>query len=764
MRPATLLLLLFSLPALAAPLHGQDLPRDFSARAARIERAAPGRPLTPPSSAAPQDIVREYIRGRHAAATMQSLVVTRDAADASAHHLAFEQEVAGLRVHGAYLRASLSARGELLTVIDQLVPVPALVPERVGARDALASVLRRYYPQAAVPAAVRSSDNETVFAASPLFPDPPTATRIAVPMANGALHVGYVVETWDRDNILRHTVVGGDGRVLIEELRTNTDKYNVFANHPVVTGQQVVEGPGAGNGQSCYGWVTGNTTIGNNVDAYLDRDNNNAPDANGRPISVKSGQDAEFLAAADLGAAPTTTINQQVAVTNLFYLNNVIHDKLYRHGFTEAFGNFQTNNCAPGGKANDPVNAEAQDGGGTNNANFATPADGSRPRMQMYLWNLSTPHRDGDLDSDIVYHEYGHGLTWRMVGGMSGPLAGAIGEGMSDVLAIYLNDNDVVGEYSYNNPKGIRRYRYTDYPLRYGDVKGSSVHNDGEIYAAAMWKLRSEWSSKNVADEDRLFDYVVGGMKYTPSRPAYEHMRDGILSAIAADAARPAGASCAVWTAFAQFGIGEGAEGKESCRIFTCSVTIKQSFVVPATACSTGQQENTAPVVTISSPANGASFLTTDSITFAASVTDEDSNLAGSLSWISNLSGSIGSGATFPTSLAAGTHTITASVTDSGGLSGSSSIAITVTAPQSSGITLSVRAYKVKGVQTADLTWSGATGTNVDVYRTGQILTETANDGNEIDSIGAKGGGSYTYRVCEAGSTTTCSNEAVATF
>jgi extracellular elastinolytic metalloproteinase len=760
MRPATLLLLLFSLPALAAPLHGQDLPRDFSARAARIERAAPGRPLTPPSSAAPQDIVREYIRGRHAAATMQSLVVTRDAADASAHHLAFEQEVAGLRVHGAYLRASLSARGELLTVIDQLVPVPALVPERVGARDALASVLRRYYPQAAVPAAVRSSDNETVFAASPLFPDPPTATRIAVPMANGALHVGYVVETWDRDNILRHTVVGGDGRVLIEELRTNTDKYNVFANHPVVTGQQVVEGPGAGNGQSCYGWVTGNTTIGNNVDAYLDRDNNNAPDANGRPISVKSGQDAEFLAAADLGAAPTTTINQQVAVTNLFYLNNVIHDKLYRHGFTEAFGNFQTNNCAPGGKANDPVNAEAQDGGGTNNANFATPADGSRPRMQMYLWNLSTPHRDGDLDSDIVYHEYGHGLTWRMVGGMSGPLAGAIGEGMSDVLAIYLNDNDVVGEYSYNNPKGIRRYRYTDYPLRYGDVKGSSVHNDGEIYAAAMWKLRSEWSSKNVADEDRLFDYVVGGMKYTPSRPAYEHMRDGILSAIAADAARPAGASCAVWTAFAQFGIGEGAEGKESCRIFTCSVTIKQSFVVPADACAASS--NTAPVVTISSP-SGGTYAEGTVLTCTGSASDaEQGNLSNALTWTSNLDGSIGSGASFTRSLAVGTHVVTAAVTDSGGLSGSATVTVTIQAAPTAGISLAVRGYKIKGVQEAELSWGGADGSTVGIYRNGSHVVDTANDREHIDNIGVKGSGTYRYKVCET--TGRCSDEVVVVF
>ena len=103
----------------------------------------------------------------------------------------------------------------------------------------------------------------------------------------------------------------------------------------------------------------------------------------------------------------------------------------------------------------DSVLAEAQDGSGTNNANFATPDDGENPRMQMYLWTLTNPLRDGDLDSDIIWHEYGHGVTWRMVGNMSGPLARAIGEGFGDVLAIYANrltdTTAAVAEYSYNN-------------------------------------------------------------------------------------------------------------------------------------------------------------------------------------------------------------------------------------------------------------------------------------------------------------------------
>ena len=72
--------------------------------------------------------------------------------------------------------------------------------------------------------------------------------------------------------------------------------------------------------------------------------------------------------------------------------------------------------------------------------------------------------RDGDVDSDIVWHEYGHGLTWRMIGRMDGPMAGAIGEGMSDVLSLIANEDDRVGEYSVGDGLGIRRYAYDNYP------------------------------------------------------------------------------------------------------------------------------------------------------------------------------------------------------------------------------------------------------------------------------------------------------------
>ncbi|HUP46277.1 MAG TPA: S8 family serine peptidase [Thermoanaerobaculia bacterium] len=79
------------------------------------------------------------------------------------------------------------------------------------------------------------------------------------------------------------------------------------------------------------------------------------------------------------------------------------------------------------------------------------------------------------------------------------------------------------------------------------------------------------------------------------------------------------------------------------------------------------------------------------------------------------------------------------------------------------GITLTASGYKVKGVQHADLSWSGATSTSVDVYRNGAWITTTANDGAHTDNIGNRGGGSYTYKVCEAG-TTNCSNDANVSF
>lgn len=614
----------------------------LSAQSRSILKAEHG--LTAPSSASAEAIVRGYVER----ADRPLALVREQKAAGGVSHLRFEQIAEGRQVYGAYVKATVDGHGRITSIIDETVPSHDVIASALSPAEALSATLAHRFEGRDVPALYRD----------------PVVTPVMYPAVDG-LHEAFLVETWEKkSNLLWHTVVDARGAIVHQELRTNTDSYFIFPVQPGVSAQTLVSGPGTGNTQSPSGWVTSNTTIGNNVDAYLDRDNNNGADSGGRPVSST----ADFVFSFDAGAAPTTATNQMLAVSNLFYLNNVIHDKLYRHGFNEAAGNFQTNNFGKGGSGNDPVNAEAQDGGGLNNANFSTPTDGSRPRMQMYLWDATNPMRDGDLDSDIVYHEYGHGLTWRMIGNMSGGLAGAIGEGMSDVVAIYMNGEDRVGEYSTNDAQGIRRYRYAGYPLTYGDATGSSVHADGEIYAATMWKLRELWLAEGYS-MDSLWDAVVGGMNYTPSNPEYEEMRDGILAA-----SPTAAQDCIVWDAFAQFGIGVNAAGSDSCNIFRCSVSISEDFTTPA-AC--GGEEPPPP-------------------------------------------------------------------------------------PPAS-ITLTASGKKQKGTPTVTLAWSGATSTSVDIFRNGSKLTTTANDGAHTDTMSKGTSGTFTYKVCEAG-TTTCSADKSVSF
>jgi hypothetical protein len=134
-------------------------------------------------------------------------------------------------------------------------------------------------------------------------------------------------------------------------------------------------------------------TRGNNVHAYTDLDANNAVDTGSDP---DGGANLQFGYQFDPAKGPE--LNRPPAVVNLFYWNNIVHDVFYQYGFNEAAGNFQTNNYGKGGAGNDYVQAEAQDGSGTNNANFGTPPDNgsttgsSRPRMQMFVWTF--PFKD----------------------------------------------------------------------------------------------------------------------------------------------------------------------------------------------------------------------------------------------------------------------------------------------------------------------------------------------------------------------------------
>lgn len=138
-----------------------------------------------------------------------------------------------------------------------------------------------------------------------------------------------------------------------------------------------------------FGWLNDGTTSytytrGNNVWAYVDTANTNVATVTG---SANPGAGLDFNFAIDFTQQPNTYM--PAATTNLFAANNNMHDVWYGYGFNEASRNFQNNNNGLGGAAADYVLAECQDSrslGTRNNANMSTPADGQKPRMQMYLW------------------------------------------------------------------------------------------------------------------------------------------------------------------------------------------------------------------------------------------------------------------------------------------------------------------------------------------------------------------------------------------
>ncbi len=164
---------------------------------------------------------------------------------------------------------------------------------------------------------------------------------------------------------------------------------------------------------------------------------------------------------------------------------------------------------------------------------------------------------------------------------------------------------------------------------------------------------------------------------------------------------------------------------------------------------------NTAPTVNITAPANGATVNQGTSVTFTGTASDvQQGNMSASLSWTSNINGAIGSGASFSTSsLSVGAHTITASVTDAGSLTGSASITLNVVvAPPAAPSNLVVTKLS-SGV--ARLTWndnsSNETGFTIErqaKIRGGWGSTTTFTVGANVTTFNnSAGSGNFRYRV-----------------
>ena len=348
---------------------------------------------------------------------------------------------------------------------------------------------------------------------------------------------------------------------------------------------------------SPLGWIAAgeNEIRGNNVDAHLDRNADDFPDLprpHGNPLRVFDFPIDPLKPAENFGSS---------AAVQLFYWCNVMHDRLYELGFTESAGNFQKDNLGRGGIGGDSMLADAQDGSGVNNANFSPTPDGEPGRIQMFLFNGSDPTRDGDLDAEIILHEYTHGLSTRLVGGGAGIStlqSSGMGEGWSDFYALAIlsteaEDPDAcqaIGGYvtrlffglEENYYFGIRRYPYsTDLsknPLTFKDIDSaqasdypgiprnpvfpftpglaSEVHNQGEIWCVTLWEARSRLIRKHGyrVGNELILQLVTDGMKLSPVNPNFLQARDAILQA---DLVNNGGENLPeLWAAFARRGMG----------------------------------------------------------------------------------------------------------------------------------------------------------------------------------------------------------------
>lgn len=369
-------------------------------------------------------------------------------------------------------------------------------------------------------------------------------------------------------------------------------KYGVYPigiNDPGDGERQIVEDQGS-SAASPYGWHDeGNgskftTTRGNNVIAYA---NHKGEKEVKNPEPIEGGSDLNFDFALDLTKEAPDYV--QAAVTNLFYVTNMLHDVFYAHGFNEASGNFQNNNFDKGGLGDDAVNVQAQDGSGFNNANFATPRDGKRARMRMYIWNKSEPKRDGDLDNGIIIHEYTHGLSNRLTGGalsencLTSVESRGMGEGWGDAMAIVFrlrkeHNRDTefgIGAFVSDNLNGTRKFVYTtnmtNNPQTYNftNEHKTKISNDyhaiGSIWTTILYEVLFNLIDKKGFSPDLLsgntdhgntlfIRLLIDGMKLQQCNPTFIQARNSIILADAI--LNNSDNKCEIWKGFAKRGLG----------------------------------------------------------------------------------------------------------------------------------------------------------------------------------------------------------------
>src|SRR5579872_642120 len=404
----------------------------------------------------------------------------------NATFVAFNQTVDGIDVFEGQIKFTLTpTRNVVQAAMAEVIPgltvstAPRLRPEG-AVRLAMESAARN--------ANIRSLEQSSAAAHKTVFRNPfgapygPVTAELCIfPLGTSTGRLAYrifletgptswyeiLIDAENGDLLYRHNlyVFAGEGRV--------------WTQSPMQPNRALVPFPDP--------WLPASAvvTTGNNADVYVDSNGDDRPDStttsdlqSGRPTSASDDFDFTF---GDGLTGQDPRQSKAAAATNLFYFLNTAHDYYYSLGFTEAAGAFQTDKFGKGGTGHDAVLGEAQFGGFTNNAAFAPTPEGVAPRIRMGLFTRGTAALTDDLDSDYdgetVIHEYGHGVSNRLVGAgtstscLSRIQSGALGEGWSDYFSISFFNNPVEGAYLTQNPiRGVRRQSYEGYTFTYEDV------------------------------------------------------------------------------------------------------------------------------------------------------------------------------------------------------------------------------------------------------------------------------------------------------
>ena len=395
-RIASLLIAACTL-ALAMPMAGQD------------NRAVGF--LTQEKSTAPAlDIAMSYIRQNAEKRQMTeedlALVVVRDqylTRHNGTTHIYLSQKLHGIEVINTDLSINISRDGRVINMRNTLVPdLEAAVNARTPSLSA-AGAIRSAAKQLGLAVTERLARLEKIggaarearFSGAGVSLEEIPAKLVYYALEDGSARLAWdlIVLTPDQQHWWNLWVDAANGKILGKADMIDHDAYRVFPlpfESPEDPGASydLVMNP-ADSIASPFGWHDTNgapgaehtITWGNNVRAQEDTDGNNSGG-----FSPDGGPSLEFDFAFDDTLGPTGGTNQEAAIVSLFYWNNINHDIHYRYGFDPASGNFQLNNYGGGPGNQDPVLADAQDGSGTNNANFGTPRDGFAPRMQMFVW------------------------------------------------------------------------------------------------------------------------------------------------------------------------------------------------------------------------------------------------------------------------------------------------------------------------------------------------------------------------------------------